>query len=104
MNRYVVIKKIDLEPTMVHSSNWPKLVAFCKDNSLFLVLEGKGHGINGGEFNISQLKSNVWVEFIDELGVFWLKNIILSNNDDYEKIKKIEQVVGTIKPVEIINY
>ncbi|MCD5989316.1 hypothetical protein KDX30_15550 [Pseudomonas sp. CDFA 553] len=103
MRVFYVIAKKDLEPTLPQSSEWPKLIAYSYKHNLFLLVEGKGHGLASNDMPKSKIKESKWRDLLitlDALGVI----DFIDNNESYDEkhfLEKLKTLIGSPEMIEL---
>lgn len=73
MKTFYVIAEKDLFPHYPHHADWPKQIAYSYQDRLFMLSEGKGHGLAGGEITLAQAREPQWSKvFVDADGQWFL--------------------------------
>jgi len=105
-SKYYVIAEVDTEkPLNPHSNKWPKLIAYSFETMKILIIEGRGHGLMGGELSISKFDVSQWGYIFSETDTEWFRKIIESGllSDKNNEDAFIKVLSGKIK-VRAINY
>lgn len=97
MKNYYVIAQQDLSSDAAHSSEWPKFIGYCYRDKSFLFLEGKGHGLMGGELSESTAKHLKWREAFTALNAEWFLEFLdkTQANDESDFACKLDNIIGT---------
>lgn len=76
MRTFYVIANKDMEPNLLHSSNWPKVIGYSFADNYFYLSEGKGNGFAANDTPESKAKRPEWLEIFTDLDVTWFLNMI----------------------------
>ncbi|WP_198263026.1 hypothetical protein [sulfur-oxidizing endosymbiont of Gigantopelta aegis] len=94
MEKYYIIADVDKSGlTNLHDNKWPKLIGYSFEKDKILIMEGRGHGLQGTKLSINKFKSNDWIDVFNETDSSWFIKFIsegLLNNDDNKKLLKNE--------------
>lgn len=103
MKDYYVIAQQDLSPGAAHSSEWPKIIGYSHKDKSFLFLEGKGHGLMGGELPESVAKQLKWRGIFIALNAEWflvfLDQKTFTNEKDF-----LNELTKEIGDPDILTY
>ncbi len=106
-NIYYVIAEIDKRQYgELHSSIWPKLVAYSFELKKILITEGYGHGLMGGTMSLSNFNISDWNDVFQATNAEWFSDYvadgtIISLPDENAFINLLKKNDCTIKK---INY
>ncbi|POP73367.1 MULTISPECIES: hypothetical protein [Pseudomonas syringae group] len=78
MNNYYVIEKKELEPEILNSPEWPKIIGYCHENKSFIFIEGNGHGFNGTVVPETIANEPRWDRLFKILDANWFLKLITS--------------------------
>ena len=104
MKEFYIVAQRDLAPNLPHSSEWPKIIAYSYKDKSFLFIEGKGHGLMGGELPESAAKQPKWRDIFITLDAEWFLVLLgkkkFSNENDFldELTEKIGAADILLKP------
>jgi hypothetical protein len=103
MRIFYVIAKKDMEPTLPHSSEWPKVIGYSYKDNYFYLAEGKGHGFAASDMPETKAKRPEWLEIFTTLGMLWFIDLIDNTNfvDEHDFINRITKLIA---PPEIIEF
>jgi len=103
MKDYYVIAQQDLSPGAAHSSEWPKIIGYLYKDKSFLFLEGKGHGLMGGELPESTAKQLKWRDIFITLNAEWFLVFLdqkkITNEKDF-----LDELTKEIGDPDILTY
>ncbi|AZD05692.1 hypothetical protein C4K26_0258 [Pseudomonas chlororaphis] len=100
-NFYVVAKK-DLAPSLPHSSDWPKIIAYSYETKSFLFIEGKGYGFNGIVLPDVTAREAKWKQLFLDLNVLWFLDFV--DSTPYSSVNDFENALKTKKnSIEVIS-
>ncbi|WP_079204197.1 hypothetical protein [Pseudomonas sp. CC6-YY-74] len=96
MKDYYVIAQKDLSPNAAHSSEWPKIIGYSYKDKYFLFLEGKGHGLMGGELPESTAKQLKWRDIFIILNAEWFLDFLDKTHakDETDFICELTKLIG----------
>jgi hypothetical protein len=96
MKDYYVIAQQDLSSGAAHSSEWPKIIGYSYKDKTFLFLEGKGHGLMGGELPESAAKQLKWRDIFITLNAEWFLAFLDKNNitNEEEFLDNLTKIIG----------
>ncbi|BBN65863.1 MULTISPECIES: hypothetical protein [Pseudomonas] len=102
MRAFYVIAKKHLEPTLPHSSKWPKLIAYSYKYNLFYLAEGNGYGFAANDMPESEIKEPRWRDTLTTLDALWIIDFIDNNkfHDEEDFLEKLKTVIGTPEFIE----
>ncbi len=103
MRDYYVIARKDLLPGAAHSSEWPKIIGYSYKDKSFLLLEGKGHGLMGGELPETIAKQPKWRDIFVVLDVEWFLDF-LEKSPPADESSFVGEVSKKIGPLEVLMY
>jgi hypothetical protein len=103
MRDYYVIARKDLLPGSAHSSDWPKIIGYSYQDRCFLLLEGKGHGLMGGELPEAIAKQHKWRDIFVVLDVEWFLDFLEKTPPANESVF-VSEVSKKIGSLEILTY
>lgn len=101
MKNYYVIAEKDLTPSQPHSSAWPKIIGYNPIYRKFLFMEGKGHGLMGGEVCQDSASLAKWHDIFVELNAEWFLDFLNLNifSDENDFLNKLIDVIGQPKTI-----
>nr|WP_298136547.1 hypothetical protein [uncultured Pseudomonas sp.] len=103
MKDYYVIAQQDLSPGAAHSSEWPKIIGYSYKDKSFLFLEGKGHGLMGGELPETVAKQLKWRDIFIALNAEWFLVFLDQKNFNNEK-DFLDELAKSIGTLDILTY
>ena len=96
MKEFYVVARRDLLPGAAHSAEWPKIIGYSYNDKSFLFLEGKGHGLMGGELPESVAKQLKWRDIFISLNAEWFLVLLdqknFTNEEDF--LDELSQLIG----------
>lgn len=97
MKEFYIVAQRDLAPNLPHSSEWPKIIGYSYKDKSFLFIEGKGHGLMGGELPEPAAKQLKWRDIFITLNAEWflafLEQMNLTNEKDF--LDELTKSIGT---------
>ena len=86
MKEFYIVAQSDLAPNLPHSSEWPKIIGYSYKKKSFLFIEGKGHGLTGGELPESAAKQPKWRDIFIALNTEWFLSVLDQKQIPMKKI------------------
>jgi hypothetical protein len=103
MSTYFVLAKKTVTPLMPNDSDWPKVIAYSSEKDAFLLLEGNGHGLMGGEIPRSEITQGRWKETFEQIDAGKVYSIIVKTIMDNKK-NFPELLVSATGSLEMLEY
>lgn len=103
MKDFYIVAKRDLAPSAPHSKEWPKVIGYSYEYGSFLLLEGKGHGLMGGELPEAIAKQQKWRDIFVVLDVEWFLDFLEKTPPANESVF-VSEVSKKIGSLEILTY
>lgn len=103
MREFYVVAQRDLTPELPHSKEWPKIIGYSYKGKAFLFLEGKGHGLMGGELPEPTAKQLKWRVIFITLNAEWFLIFLDQKNFTNEK-DFLDELTKSIGVPNILAY
>ncbi|MHC8394212.1 hypothetical protein ACYZT8_11210 [Pseudomonas sp. LB3P93] len=102
MRTFYVIAKKDMEPTLPHSSEWPKLIGYSYKDNYFYLAEGKGHGFAANDMPEAKAKRPEWLELFTVLDILWFIDLIDNTSfvDEHDFLIQLKKLIGDPEIIE----
>lgn len=105
-HKYYVIANTDKEvPPLPHSNDWPKLIGFCFENMNILLIVGRGHGLMGGNIELSKFNVLDWLDVFQDTNSNWFKDRIVNGKlmERYAE-EKLKRILELSRKIEFVEY
>lgn len=102
MRTFYLIAEKDLFPQYPHHADWPKQVAYCYEQRLFMLSEGKGHGLGGSTIPQEQIRKPGWLEVLAGAEGLWFLDFIETGQfaDEAQFAAALSQKIGPLRTLK----